>query len=200
VAWTAPSSNGGSAITGYTVSVSPAPSTACSPAGAATSCSFTGTAGTAYSVTVQAVNAVGASTATSGKGIVLPSNPGYETGNLTGWTTASGSAGAATSPRYTGSWSAVLGPSAQITQTVTGLTPNTSYTFSIAHAKSGGSPTGYIGVSGIADAKSVQLNPGSGWAVGSVTFTTGAAETSATLTLLSLNNTTYYDEAVLRAN
>ncbi len=200
VAWTAPSSNGGSAITGYTVSVSPAPSTACSPAGAATTCSFTGTAGTAYSVTVQAVNAIGASTATNGKGIVLLANPGYESGSLAGWTTASGSPGATSSQRYTGSWSAVLGPSAQINQTVTGLTPNTSYTFSIAHSKSGGSPTGYIGVSGIADAKSVQLNPGSGWAVGSVTFTTGAAETSATLTLLSLNNTTYYDEAVLRAN
>jgi hypothetical protein len=149
---------------------------------------------------VQAVNVVGAGTATSGRGIHLLSNPGYESGSLTGWTTVSGSPGTTTVVRYTGTYSALLGPSAMISQTVTGLTPNTSYTFSIAHAKNGGSPTGYIGVSGIADAKTVQLNPGSGWAVGSVTFTTGAAETSATLTLQSLNNTTYYDEAVLKAN
>jgi hypothetical protein len=38
------------------------------------------------------------------------------------------------------------------------------------------------------------------FASASVPFTTGPAETSATLYLLSLNSTTYYDDAVLRAN
>jgi len=96
-------------------------------------------------------------------------------------------------------WSAQLSPSAQISQTFTGLTPNTSYTFSIAHRKSGGSPTGRIGVSCIAGATFTTINPGNSFASASVTFT-GPAETSATLHLLSLNSTTYYDDAVLRAN
>jgi hypothetical protein len=41
--------------------------------------------------------------------------------------------------------------------------------------------------------------PGVRW-IGSVTFTTGAAETSATLYLSGVANTTYFDDVVLTAN
>jgi hypothetical protein len=112
----------------------------------------------------------------------------------------SGTASASTALHNNGSYSAAVSSAAQISQTVTGLTPNTSYTFSIYDRKSGGGPGGKIGVSGIAGATSTSFNPANAWAVASVTFTTGAAETSATLYLQSLYTTTYYDDAVLRAN
>jgi hypothetical protein len=99
-----------------------------------------------------------------------------------------------------GSWSAAVPAGSQISQTVTGLTPNTSYTFSAAYAKNGGSPTGRIGVSGIAGATYTSVNGANTFATGSVTFTTGAGETSATLYLSGVSNTTYFDDAVLRAN
>jgi hypothetical protein len=197
--WTAPASNGGLAISGYTVNVSPAPSTACSPVGAATSCSFTGSAGTTYTVTVQATNAVGTGPASGSKATYVFANPGFEAGTLTGWTLTN-SPTATNTMHNNGSWSAALAPSTQISQTVTGLTPNTSYTFSAAYAKNGGSPTGRIGVSGITGATFTSVSGGNSFVPGSVTFTTGAGETSATLYLSGVSNTTYFDDAVLKAN
>ena len=123
----------------------------------------------------------------------------FEAGALTRWT-VSGTASASTTVANNGSWSGSVGAGGQISQAVTGLTPNTSYTFSVVYRKSGGSPNGRVGVSGIAGATFTTVNGGSSWATGSVTFTTGAAETSATLYLSGVSSTTYYDDAVLKAN
>ncbi|MGN9810191.1 apiosidase-like domain-containing protein [Micromonospora sp. BQ11] len=70
VSWTAPSSNGGSAITGYRVTGTPAGT--CTTTGA-TSCTVTGlTNGTAYTFRVTATNAVGTGPASAASAAVTP--------------------------------------------------------------------------------------------------------------------------------
>jgi uncharacterized repeat protein (TIGR02543 family) len=70
VSWTAPTTNGGSEITSYTVTASPGGG-ACNSA--TTSCTVTGlTNGTAYTFSVTATNAVGTSTASTASSAVTP--------------------------------------------------------------------------------------------------------------------------------
>lgn len=72
VAWTAPTWDGGSAVTGYTATASPGGQT-CTAAAGATSCTITGlTSGTPYTVTVTATNAVGIGPASAASNSVSP--------------------------------------------------------------------------------------------------------------------------------
>jgi hypothetical protein len=73
VSWSAPSSNGGAAITSYTATASPGGATCTT---SSTSCTITGLAnGTSYTFTVKASNSEGTSAASSASAAVSPTAP-----------------------------------------------------------------------------------------------------------------------------
>ena len=156
IAWTAPASNGGSALTGFTVASSPvvAPPAACSTSltGASTNCVFTGlAANTPYTFTVTASNAVGPGTASTATAAVTTGRPGAPTAvtatatalatsaTIT-WTAPTANGGSVLTGFTVASTPAVGPPAACTTPTLTGastscvftgLTSGTPYTFTV---------------------------------------------------------------------
>jgi large repetitive protein len=141
VSWTAPSSDNGSPITGYTVTASPG-GQICTTTGAM-ACIVTGlTNGTIYTVTVHATNAVGDSAESTPSSSVTPATvPDAPTGALASLGNASvsvswtvpGSDGGTTIISYTAT-AAPGGATATCTVgpcLVSGLTNGTSYTFTV---------------------------------------------------------------------
>lgn len=147
VSWTAPASNGGTSITGYTVTSNPG-SFMASTTGA-TAATVTGlTNGSSYTFTVTATNRVGTGPASTPSGPVTPATvPGAPTnisataGNAQAtvtWTAPTSNGGSAitgyTVTPYIGSTAqgpTVVGAT-PTTATVTGLTNGTLYTFTVA--------------------------------------------------------------------
>jgi predicted phage tail protein len=153
LAWAAPASNGGSPVTGYTVTASPGGAT-CATDGAL-ACTVTGlTNGTPYSFTVTATNAVGAGPASNpltatpatvpGAPTLTAADAGDAKVDLT-WTAPTADGGA-TITGYT--VTAAPGGATCTTNgapgcTVTGLTNGTTYTFTVTatNAVGTGSPS-----------------------------------------------------------
>jgi uncharacterized protein (TIGR02145 family) len=143
VTFTVPVSNGGSAITGYTVTSNPGNITG---SGSASPITVTGlTNGTAYTFTVTATNAIGTSVASSASNTVTPTEPSTAPGAPTIGTAtpgnaqatitfiAPGSNGGSTITGYTATSNPgnITGTGSASPITVTGLTNGTAYTFTV---------------------------------------------------------------------
>ncbi|WP_370351354.1 RHS repeat-associated core domain-containing protein [Catenulispora sp. EB89] len=110
-------------------------------------------------------------------------NPGFESGSCTGWTCAGGAA-VVNTQHNTGSDSLQLPAGGSAAQTVTGLSPSTTYTASAFAAGTGGCVT--LAASAFDTSGTTASNcigSAAGWSPGTVTFTTGPTSTSATITL-----------------
>jgi titin len=147
VRWTAPSANGGSALTGFAVAVTPSVTVpvSCTPdvlTGASTSCIFTGLAnGTSYYFRVRALNAVGAGAYSAESSAVVPAGPppaptaaSATSGNAqadVSWSAPSTNGAAITGYTVISSPGGFSCTAATTSCTVTGLANGTSYSFAV---------------------------------------------------------------------
>ena len=128
------------------------------------------------------------------------SNPGFETGDLSSWS-VEGAASVVSTVAYDGRNAATFtGAGKGVYQVVSGLTPNTTYTFT-GFAKSAAGEPVYIGAKNFGGTEvSTPVTTGH-WKQTSVTFTTGSSATSALLYFYKNSGTAqaWVDGAVLVA-
>ena len=161
VSWRAPSSNGGSAVTSYTVTAQPG-SVTCTAIAPSTSCNLLGLSnGSVYSITVVATNPAGDSASSStvtGSPVTIPGKPtisATEPGSnsvLVRWRAPSATGGASVS-----SYTVVASPGgnscttsgAVLFCTVTGLDNGTSYAFTVTATNSAGTGSASASYNGV---------------------------------------------------
>ncbi len=197
VSWSAPSSDGGSVITKYSVTVSPSRQVVDTSSGRETSLTVSGlTNGTAYQFTVKAVNSVGnsddsrpSSTATPKSRITVPGIPTDVSANFgdssadLSWSAPSNDGGSAiTGYEITvtpGGAKIAVDSARTLNKKVTGLTNGTSYTFVVKAKNEAGNgsdstPTNSVIPKGVPDAPTgVSAVGGNGSAIVSWTAPSG---------------------------
>jgi uncharacterized repeat protein (TIGR02543 family) len=198
VNFSAPASNGGSAITGYTITSSPGGFT-CTAAANATSCAVSGlTDGVAYTFTAVATNAIGNSSASSSSASVTsagaPSAPTSVTVTVANGSSVVSVSGASangsaitgyTVQAYDGTGAAIAGKTCTITSpattcTVSGLTNGSDYTFT-ATATNG------VGTSAESAPSATTTPAGAPSAPTGVTVTSGTGKVTVEWTAASAN-------------
>lgn len=138
----------------------------------------------------------------NGKGVVVVANRGFESGDFTSWTT-SGTVAVDSTNQLNGSYCAKLGSSSadgSITQTITGLTANTTYKLRVYMKAGSGKMFAKVINYGGLEVNNYTTNTSSIDEV-EVSFTTGASNTSATIIIQDGVNTAgswgYVDEIEL---
>ena len=189
VSFSAPGFNGGSAITGYTVTSNPGGITG---TGVASPITVTGlTNGTAYTFTVAATNSVGASSVSAASNSVTPATapgapvigiPAAGNGQVTVNFTVPASNGGRAITGYTATSNpgGITGTGVSSPITVTGLTNGTAYTFTVTATNS-------IGASS-ASASSSSVTPAAAPGAPTIgTATAGSAQATVSFTAPALN-------------
>jgi hypothetical protein len=124
-------------------------------------------------------------------------NGNFETGNTSGWT-GSGLA-AYTYAAANGSYGLQLtNPGNYAEQTITGLTPNTSYTLTVNTKGVSGTGQGYVYVKNYGGTQINQnIVSNNNWNSMTISFTTGATSTSATIGAYCTATRVQFDDFVL---
>ncbi len=166
VSWTAPASNGGSAITSYTVTPTPSSGATCNYVTGTTETCTGLTNGTSYTFAVTATNGIGTGPSSASSAAVIPVTvPGAPTSvtasvasgqSLVSWTVPA-SNGGSTITGYTvtstpGNMSCTATGPVATSCLVTGLTNGQSYTFSVTAASA-------VGTSASATASATPVGP-----------------------------------------
>jgi len=115
-------------------------------------------------------------------------NPGFETGNFTSWVTDANATISATNA-HTGNFCVAISGGGTALQSITGLTPNTTYTL-VGWGKQGTPCIGWIGVKNFGGTQIYTTISGSSYQQVVINFTTGATNTSAQIWISQGNGQT----------
>lgn len=163
---------------------------------------FTG-GGTGFTANYDYFKFIPAETEPEPEPVNLLQNPGFESGDFTGWAVHYNGAAISDTAPYTGEYSARLsGPASGMEQTVSGLLPDTTYRLSGL----GQSADGGVAVFGVKNyggtfTDAWGFEQGTGYVHKEIEFTTGSASTSATIYLYkgSAAGEVHFDDLVLTA-
>ncbi|HEY8967414.1 MAG TPA: carbohydrate binding domain-containing protein [Candidatus Methylacidiphilales bacterium] len=109
------------------------------------------------------------------------SNPGFETGDASGWANSYGNYHIVTGNAHSGTYAAQIGYGSGIRRTVAGLTPNTVYTLSGWVKVTTAGQHAYLGADTFGGTSVSVSTTSAAYVKLSLTFTTGASNTSASV-------------------